>query len=104
LFVTGVWANIKATKATIRRQADAHSDIQDITDGSAYRKLLEPGQFLAEQHTITCVMNTDGVNLYSSSKVELWPVFLVINEISPAARFARDNILLAMARERKATI
>ena len=43
---------------------------------------------------LTALLNTDGVNLYSSSKVELWPIFLAINELSPKARFSRDNLLL----------
>ena len=49
--------------------------ICDITYGKAYRELLVDAQFLAEPDNITVVMNTDGVNLYSSSKVELWPIF-----------------------------
>lgn len=69
--------------------------ISDITDGAAYRQLLQPGQFLHQTSNITSVMNTDGVNLYSSSRVELWPIFLVINEMSPGVRFARENMLLA---------
>lgn len=89
----GVWADITANKAVIQQADD--QNIQDITDGIAYRELLKPGQFLSDGHNITCVMNTDGVNLYSSSRVELWPLFLTINELSPAARYARDNILLA---------
>ncbi|KAH3888146.1 hypothetical protein DPMN_012173 [Dreissena polymorpha] len=34
------------------------------------------------------------MNLYSSSHVELWPIFLAITELTPAARFARDDMLL----------
>jgi hypothetical protein len=44
---------------------------------------------------LTVTLNTDGVNLYSSSKTELWPMFLVVNELSPSIRFARENIMLA---------
>lgn len=40
-------------------------------------------------------MNTDGLSLYSSSKVQLWPLFFAINELSPSLRFARENIILA---------
>ncbi|WAR10676.1 hypothetical protein MAR_035752, partial [Mya arenaria] len=40
-------------------------------------------------------LNTDGVNLYLSLKIELWPFFLAINELSPPLRFATENILLA---------
>lgn len=56
---------------------------------------MKEGCFLDNNaHNITGVFNTDGVNLYSSSKVELWPIFLAINELSLPTRFSRDNILL----------
>ena len=32
--------------------------------------------------------NTDGVPLYNSSSVSLWPVFLVINDLPPSLRFS----------------
>lgn len=32
--------------------------------------------------------------MYSSSKIELWPIFIAINELSPSVRFSRDNMLL----------
>lgn len=51
--------------------------------------------FLKESENLTAIFNTDGVNLYSSSKIELWPIFLAINELSPPKRFSRENILLA---------
>lgn len=34
------------------------------------------------------------MNLYSSSQVELWPVFLAINELNPSLRFSRENLLV----------
>lgn len=43
---------------------------------------------------LTAVLNTDGINLYPSSKVELWPIFIAINDLSPTYRFARENLLL----------
>lgn len=87
LFVwTGVWANIQKCKQDIRRRMDrGDTAIQDITDGTAYRSMCEEGQFLSSSTNLSAVMNTDGVNLFSSSKVQLWPIFLAINELSPAA-------------------
>ena len=43
---------------------------------------------------LSAILNTDGVNLYSSSRVELWPVFMAVNELNPKLRFARENLLL----------
>ena len=67
--------------------------VADITDGKSYRCLLD--DFLSSHTTISAIMNTDGVNLYSSSKIELWPIFLAVNELSPAMRFSRENMIIA---------
>lgn len=93
IIVSGIWKDIKRNKGAIQA-GNSHGILSDITDGRAYRELLSEGQFLSEPNNITVVMNTDGVNLYSSSKVELWPIFLALNEMSPATRFARDNMIL----------
>ena len=63
-----------------------------ITDGSAYRKIVN--EFQGSDFVLTALLNTDGVNLYSSSKIELWPIFLAINELNPKAMFSRENLLL----------
>lgn len=66
--------------------------LSDIHHGDMYKK-----QFVnTSDHEIrlTGILNTDGINLYKSSKVELWPVYLAINELSPCHRFSRENILL----------
>lgn len=44
--------------------------------------------------TFTLTMNTDGVPLYNSSSVSLWPVFLVINELQPSERFLMQNVIV----------
>ena len=69
--------------------------LTDITDGECYRAMMGEDLFLDKaKNNLTAIFNTGGVNLYSSSKVELWPIFLAINELSPAQRFSRNNILL----------
>lgn len=96
-FFAGILEDIRKTiQAT---HENIGSDIlKDIHDGELYKE-----QNPSTEHTLngaqeiiklTAVLNTDGVNLYSSSKVELWPVFVSINELSPTLRFSRDNILL----------
>lgn len=54
--------------------------IRDIYDGKMYKNFKD-------QEDINCIhlsaiLNTDGVNLFSSSRVELWPVFMAINELN----------------------
>lgn len=70
------------------------SSLTDITDGSFYRFLLEEGQFLASDNCISGIFNTDGIPLYTSAKVKLWPIFLAINEIPLCQRFSRENMVL----------
>ncbi|XP_069109923.1 uncharacterized protein [Argopecten irradians] len=90
----GIWADIQETKRNAyERLNSGSSNLTDILDGHEYRKLMKTG-FLKESNNLTAIFNTDGVNLYSSSKTELWPIYLALNELSPPKRFSRENILL----------
>lgn len=51
--------------------------------------------FLSSDANISAIFNTDGVPLYSSSSVKLWPIFLAVNELPPSERFAKGNMILA---------
>ena len=64
----------------------------DIVDSKYYRTLCEKGEFLHSSHNISAVFNSDGIPLYSSFNVKLWP-FLANNELPPAVRFARENMI-----------
>ena len=66
-------------KAKAAKTSDS-STLQDITDDKCYRQLLEDGQFLAKENYISGLFNTDGIPLYKSTHVKLWPIFLAINE------------------------
>lgn len=64
--------------------------IKDIVDGEIYKSLPESG----ERHKITLTMNTDGVEVFKSSKNSLWPIQAVINELDLNDRFKTKNIML----------
>jgi hypothetical protein len=49
--------------------------LTDIVDGEWYKKLKLKG------NDFSCTMNTDGVSVFSSSKLNIWPIFLCINEL-----------------------
>lgn len=76
-----------------------NDNIYDIYDGEEYKKHFHPGGFLAEPTNFSLSFNTDGVSIYrTSSKGELWPVYLVINELPPKIRYLicmrfRQNII-----------
>ena len=62
--------------------------IRDIYDGEAYKQHMEADGFLANPMNLSFVINTDGVQVFKSSNVTLvlWPVYLVINEVTPPLR------------------
>lgn len=79
----GIWQDfqqIKMTKRTV-------GVINDIMDGEEYRKHCQPGGFLANQNNFSLIFNTDGIPLFKSSGVGIWPVYLAVNELSPCKRY-----------------
>ena len=86
----GNWGKIQDSHNRERSSA-----ITDITDGAEYLKLREENGFLAcPSNNITFTLFTDGIPLFKSSKVSLWPVYLIVNELPPNERFLKKNMLL----------
>lgn len=91
-----VWQSILDTKSRVLELQDKSHTLTDITDGESYKKVSKPGSFLDPRcPNVSVMFNTDGIPLYSSSKVKLWPIFMVINELPPVKRFVRGNAVLA---------
>lgn len=91
----GLLGKIFDTKKRAKNAKISDSSIlSDITDGNYYRHLLDDGQFLSNENCISGIFNTDGIPLYKSAHVKLWPIFLAINEIPLRQRFARENMVL----------
>ncbi|KAK3923182.1 Serine/threonine-protein kinase TEL1 [Frankliniella fusca] len=59
--------------------------ITDIQDGVEYKKIRD---VLSGRYDIVLVMNSDGVNLSSSSKQELWGILSIISDIHPRKRYS----------------
>ena len=77
-----MWAQLQS------RFNHARDDIiRDIFDAREYRKHVQSG-FLSEQNkaNVSLTLNTDGVEIYKSSKYSLWPIWLQINELPPIQR------------------
>ena len=62
-----------------------------MVDGDVYQRLLttEKGK-----RFLSLTMNIDGVQPNRGSDLSVWPIFLVINEMDRAKRFALENIIL----------
>jgi hypothetical protein len=72
-------------------------DLTDITDGRIYKQLLasEDGHLFEKKLAFSFSLNTDGISISNKSKLTIWPVFLVINELPLNIRFSIDNVILA---------
>jgi hypothetical protein len=85
----GIWDSIQEGKDIPDSQI-----ISDIKSGLEYRKLKQPGAFLDNPNNISFSLFTDGVPLFKSSSVSLWPVYLLVNELPPTERFLCKNMIL----------
>ena len=74
-----VWSKLQER---FTRRGDSDS-IRDIFDGTEYKNHLD---FLSHPGNISLTLNTDGINVFRSSCVSLWPIWLVINELPPSTR------------------
>ena len=85
---------LKSIQYKYQRNKLHAENLEDIFDGTVYKNLEEIGFFL-DSSNISLMWNTDGVCLYDSSTLQLWPLYLVINELPPEERFKRENLVLA---------
>lgn len=69
--------------------------VDEVYDGNIYKQRAEPGDFLASTSNISLGWYSDGVPVFKSSKVSMWPLYLTINELPFELRMKRENILLA---------
>ena len=60
--------------------------LHDIVNREYYQQILQSDDFLKSPFNITFTMNTDGVQIFSSSKMNCWPVFVTINELPAIMR------------------
>ena len=71
-------------KLQLRLRRESDGSIHDIYDGSEYKKYVRTG-FLSSKANVS-LLNTDGVQVFTSSKREVWPIWLAINELPPNLR------------------
>ena len=56
---------------------------------------MRPGKFLSVPEHAGLVLCSDGVQLFKSSHMSLWPIQLAIANLPPEIRMNLDNLLLA---------
>lgn len=67
----------------------------DVYDGELYRSYSENGGPLSQQENVSFTFNTDGAPVFKSSKISVWPIFLVVNELPYKLRMLKENMLMA---------
>ena len=83
----GNWSSVTEPRAE-------NVNLCDVWDGAALRPLREPGRFFSDINHIALGLSTDGVPIYKSSKVSIWPVYLSIFNLPPSVRMNSENIIL----------
>ena len=71
------------------------NNIEDICDGELYKSLSDRGVLSSElPYNVSFTLNTDGVPVFKSSNMSIWPVYLTINELPYNKRKLKSNMLL----------
>ena len=66
-----------------RFETSDSDSLRDVTDGFQY---LRHKDFLSSPEHVSFLLNTDGVSLFRSSGVSLWPIWLAVNELPSQIR------------------
>ena len=88
----------KSFTESIRTNRFAHfrnnpqKKLMDVYDGTIYQQLFNTG-ILNNENNLSFAISTDGVQIFKSSKVSMWPVYMLINELPLSQRKARENII-----------
>ncbi|CAF0945445.1 unnamed protein product [Brachionus calyciflorus] len=93
------WTNIISPNLSIPKNINDCIDkrdfeigkIRDFSDGRIYNEIHNK----EKKNFFTLLLNTDGIELSTKSKISIWPIILVINELSLGKRFCFNNIIIA---------
>ena len=74
---------------TLQRRRPPSDTIQDICDGQAYKAHHD---FLKHPSHVSLQLNTDGVAIFRSSKISIWPIWVEINELPKDMRYIHSKL------------
>lgn len=72
-----------------------NNSFEDVYDGNMYKKLSEFDGPLSTQWNLSYTLNTDECQAANSSKVTIWPIYAIINELPPKIR-AKHTLLIGL--------
>eukprot|EP00105_Crassostrea_gigas_P038741 XP_019922889.1 PREDICTED: uncharacterized protein LOC105328585 [Crassostrea gigas] len=87
---------LESLKHRFTRKKKKSVGIEDIYDGNLYRNLSKTGGPLSEEnpYNLSFTWNTDGIPIFKSSKVSIWPLYLTVNELPVKQRMQTENMIL----------
>ena len=68
------------------REKKTPENMEDVYDGSRYRRMQEPGQILSNNDNYSYIWNGDGLRLTRTSNEEAFPIYIRLNELPPIIR------------------
>lgn len=74
--------------------APTNENIVDISDGAIWQKLRKEYGIFGNAFDLALGINIDGGVAFASSGVQLWPIFLAINNLPASERFKEENMLM----------
>ena len=85
----------KTTSSSLCHKNDTN-ELIDIRDGALYKRVTsQEGNIFKKNEAFSFSINTDGISFCKKSKLAIWPVYLVINELPLECRYSIDNVILA---------
>lgn len=70
------------------------NNIEDMYDADIYKECTNDG-FLSNPNNISFNMFFDGLAVFKNSRLQLWPIYLSINELKYKDRTKKENIVIA---------
>ena len=86
---------LEAIKHRCKRRKTHDNHVEDIYDGATYKRMSAPGMPLSDAfpYNISFTWNTDGLPLFKSSKMGIWPLYLMVNELPYKMRKKKENMI-----------
>ncbi|KAE8743408.1 hypothetical protein FOCC_FOCC011013 [Frankliniella occidentalis] len=78
-----MWEKLQYPRTRQKRSATA---LEDIFDGSEYKRLQQEGEFLSDPNNLTYTFNFDGCKATKKGSLKIWPGYARINELPPDMR------------------
>lgn len=82
-------------------QKNSSNVFKDFIDSEIYQAYISTIKHMFKDNRLflSFTLNTDGISISEKSKLSLWPIYLIINEIPVETRFSFNNIIIAGINE-----